>query len=62
MPAGKQIYSRNSENWKTEADFFMGFGQWHQDWFVYNNFFRGKKNGLYIDIGAYEPFELSNTA
>lgn len=48
-------------NWKSENDFFMGYSQWYQDWFVYNNFFRGKKKGFFLDIGWYEPFELSNT-
>lgn len=62
LPEAKIIWGRNSENWRTEADFFMGYGQWLQDWFVYNNFFRGKKHGLYLDIGTYEPYELSNTA
>eukprot|EP00392_Amoebophrya_sp_AT5.2_P011570 g11649.t1 len=63
LPPGKRIYARHTENWyDPKKDFFFGFGQWNQDWFLYNNFFREKKKGFFIDIGAMAPFELSNTA
>ncbi|MGB4346190.1 MAG: FkbM family methyltransferase [Burkholderiaceae bacterium] len=37
------------------------FSQYGEDVFLHK-FFRGKRNGYYIDIGAHHPFELSNTA
>lgn len=40
----------------------MGFAQWNQDWFLYQNFFKGKRDGVFVDIGAMGAFELSNTA
>ena len=36
--------------------------QWQQDWFIYQNLFPSKvENGLYVDVGAFHPFKLSNT-
>jgi hypothetical protein len=45
--------------------------QWQQDWFVYQNFFRGTeadhssaggtRQGIYVDVGAFHPIKLSNT-
>jgi FkbM family methyltransferase len=47
---------------------FLGYGglrghfsQYGEDVFLHK-FFRGKKNGFYIDVGAHHPFQLSNTA
>jgi hypothetical protein len=58
----------------------IGYSQWSQDWFIYNNFFKntlemgGEDTGtpletsgedaahVYIDIGAGDPYALSNTA
>lgn len=37
------------------------FSQYGEDVFLHK-FFRGKRNGYYIDIGAHHPFQLSNTA
>jgi hypothetical protein len=37
-------------------------GQYHQDEFLERNLFRGKRGGLYIDLGAYHPTDLSSTA
>jgi hypothetical protein len=37
-------------------------GQYHQDEFLERNLFRGKRGGLYVDLGAYHPTDLSNTA
>ncbi|CAD7929028.1 unnamed protein product [Amoebophrya sp. A120] len=63
LPPGRRIYARHTENWYDPLkDFFFGYGQWSQDWFLYNNFFRHKKKGFFVDIGAMAPFELSNTA
>lgn len=36
--------------------------QYHQDEFLERNLFRGKRGGLYVDLGAYHPTDLSNTA
>lgn len=63
LPAGKRIYRKSSENWHEPGiDHFLGFSQWNQDWFLYHNYFRGKRNGRFIDIGAMNAFELSNSA
>eukprot|EP00927_Polykrikos_kofoidii_P050579 TRINITY_DN44474_c0_g1_i1.p1 TRINITY_DN44474_c0_g1~~TRINITY_DN44474_c0_g1_i1.p1 ORF type:complete len:334 (-),score=45.78 TRINITY_DN44474_c0_g1_i1:45-1046(-) len=42
--------------------------QWQQDWFVYHNFIKGtsldrggSRRGLTVDVGAFHPFQLSNT-
>jgi hypothetical protein len=37
------------------------FSQYGEDVFLHK-FFRGKKTGFYIDVGAHHPFQLSNTA
>lgn len=37
------------------------YGQFKQDEFVYNNFFKDKKNGFYVDIGAHDGISGSNT-
>lgn len=37
-------------------------GQYHQDEFLERNLFRGKRGGLYVDLGAFHPTEISNTA
>ena len=37
---------------------FLGFGQ---DIFIYNTFFKNKKNGVYMDIGANHPIQKNNT-
>jgi len=37
------------------------FSQYGEDVFLHK-FFRGQKNGFYIDVGAHHPFRLSNTA
>ena len=38
------------------------FGQWGEDILVRKLFSKNKKNGIYLDIGAYHPFKHSNTA
>merc|ERR1712187_834567 len=41
-----------------------GTSQWHQDWFLYHNFLKylpERQDGLYVDVGAYDPFLLSST-
>merc|ERR1711920_78787 len=46
------------------AEPFHGTSQWHQDWFLYHNFLKylpPRADGLYVDIGAYDPFLLSST-
>ena len=36
--------------------------QYHQDEYLERNLFRGKRGGLYVDLGAFHPTEISNTA
>lgn len=38
------------------------FGQWAEDVLVRKLFDKSKKDGIYLDIGAYHPFTHSNTA
>lgn len=38
------------------------FGQWAEDVLIRKLFPKSKKNGIYLDIGAYHPFTHSNTA
>ncbi|CAD7923239.1 unnamed protein product [Amoebophrya sp. A120] len=43
LPPGKRILGRNTENWyDPKKDYFLGFGQWNQDWFLFHNFFRNQ--------------------
>ena len=37
------------------------YSQYNQDKFIYENFFMGKENGVFIDIGACDGVDLSNT-
>eukprot|EP01013_Petalomonas_cantuscygni_P010410 TRINITY_DN23497_c0_g1_i1.p1 TRINITY_DN23497_c0_g1~~TRINITY_DN23497_c0_g1_i1.p1 ORF type:complete len:339 (+),score=53.23 TRINITY_DN23497_c0_g1_i1:151-1167(+) len=39
------------------------YSQFRQDWFIFNNYFRGRKygDGFYVDVGANHPRTLSNT-
>lgn len=37
------------------------YGQFKQDEYVYNTFFKNKKEGFYIDIGAHDGVSGSNT-
>jgi FkbM family methyltransferase len=39
----------------------ISFSQAGEDYNI-RNFFREKKNGFYVDIGAFHPFNISNTA
>ena len=39
-----------------------GFSQAWQDWMLYRNYFAGQWSGMYVDIGANEALNLSNTA
>jgi FkbM family methyltransferase len=32
-----------------------------QDQFIFNSFFRGKRNGVFVDVGAYDGEKFSNT-
>ena len=38
------------------------FGQWAEDVLVRKLFPKNKKDGIYLDLGAYHPFTHSNTA
>ena len=38
------------------------WSQAYQEWYLYHNFFYGKTNGIYLDIGAHKPLHLSNSA
>lgn len=37
------------------------YSQFNQDFIVMENFFKGKQNGVYCDIGANDPIHLNNT-
>jgi len=37
------------------------YSQYKQDEYIYNNFFKNKTNGFFIDIGASEPERQNNT-
>ena len=37
------------------------YSQYQQDQYVYNNLFKNKKNGVFVDIGAHDGITLSNT-
>jgi FkbM family methyltransferase len=37
------------------------FSQVGQDRFLFENFFRGKRNGVFVDIGAYDGVKFSNS-
>ena len=45
-------------NYRAKSTFVSQVGQ---DWFLYVNFFRGKRNGVFLDIGANQPREWSNS-
>ena len=36
------------------------YSQWGEDLSI-NNFFKNKKNGVYLDVGAFHPYMFSNT-
>eukprot|EP00486_Rosalina_sp_Unknown_P012940 CAMPEP_0201583370 /NCGR_PEP_ID=MMETSP0190_2-20130828/97675_1 /ASSEMBLY_ACC=CAM_ASM_000263 /TAXON_ID=37353 /ORGANISM="Rosalina sp." /LENGTH=286 /DNA_ID=CAMNT_0048025119 /DNA_START=28 /DNA_END=885 /DNA_ORIENTATION=- len=38
------------------------WSQAYQDWYMFHQFFYGKQNGIYIEVGANHPFLLSNSA
>jgi len=38
------------------------FSQAWQDWILYRNFFAGRTDGLYVDIGTNDPLQISNSA
>lgn len=37
------------------------YSQYAQDQFVYNNFFQGKRDGIFVDIGAHNGVTISNS-
>ncbi len=37
------------------------YSQDNQDYIVYENFFKGKKNGFFCDIGGNHPLKINNT-
>lgn len=43
------------------AEEFEFYSQYEQDRYVYENFFKDKKNGVFVDIGAHDGISLSNT-
>lgn len=40
----------------------MFYSQWGQDEYIYNNFFKNKKNGYFLEIGADDGLRFSNCA
>ena len=45
-----------------DGNYGNGWSQQKQDQFVYLNFFKGQTDGIYVDIGANQPFTISNSA
>lgn len=43
------------------AEELQFFSQYEQDRYVYETFFKDKKNGVFIDIGAHDGMSFSNT-
>lgn len=43
------------------TDEIQFYSQYQQDQYVYENFFKDKKNGVFVDIGAHDGVTLSNT-
>lgn len=39
----------------------MYYSQWDQDKIVYDNFFKGKSDGIFVDIGAHDGITKSNS-
>ncbi len=37
------------------------YSQYQQDQYVYENFFKNKRNGVFVDVGAHDGLALSNT-
>ncbi len=37
------------------------YSQYQQDQYIYENFFKNKQNGVFVDIGAHDGISLSNT-
>jgi FkbM family methyltransferase len=37
------------------------YGQYHQDKLVYEKFFKDKRNGVFVDVGAHDGITYSNT-
>lgn len=37
------------------------YSQYQQDQYIYENFFKNKRNGVFVDIGAHDGVTLSNT-
>jgi FkbM family methyltransferase len=48
------LYVKNDNNMKF-------YSQHKQDEYIYNNFFKNKKDGIFLEIGAYDGIALSNT-
>ena len=36
------------------------YSQWGQDKYIYNNFFKNKKDGFFLEIGADDGVRFSN--
>ena len=49
------------QNMSNRKMFVYNTSQCGQDVFVYSQFFEGKKNGTFVDIGAYDGVLFSNT-
>jgi len=60
----KTLFRKVSSSLPTHFDeeiMKLSHSQMQQDQFLYMNFFRGHKNGVYLDIGGNDPVHLSNT-
>jgi len=62
VPSDRQTYCRNILTAQKDIPVEQLWSQAYQDWYVYHNFFQGKTDGVYVDMGAHVPFKFSNTA
>lgn len=46
---------------KTKSDNKRGHSQSEQDYYIYNAFFKDKKDGFFCDVGANHPLRINNT-
>lgn len=53
------ISKRNSISEQAKEEKF--YSQFQQDQYVYENFFKNKQNGIFVDIGAHDGITLNNT-
>ncbi len=56
---GFDVYLINKIENLPKAD--ESYGQFKQDYYVFNNLFDKNKNGVFVDVGANDPIKCNNT-